>query len=106
VLSGGERRRLEIARSLVLSPSFVLLDEPFAGIDPLTVVDIQKIIGDLSQAGIGVLMTDHNVRDTLAVTNRAYIISDGKILAAGTPAELSADPDVRRIYLGEGFKLN
>jgi lipopolysaccharide export system ATP-binding protein len=106
VLSGGERRRLEIARSLVLSPSFVLLDEPFAGIDPLTVVDIQKIIGDLSHAGIGVLMTDHNVRDTLAVTNRAYIISEGKILAAGTPSELSADPEVRRIYLGEGFRLN
>ena len=105
-LSGGERRRLEIARSLVLSPSFVLLDEPFAGIDPLTVVDIQKIIGDLSHAGIGVLMTDHNVRDTLAVTNRAYIISEGKILAAGTPSELSADPEVRRIYLGEGFRLN
>src|SRR5579872_2057795 len=101
VLSGGERRRLEIARSLVLSPSFVLLDEPFAGIDPLTVVDIQKIIADLSSAGIGVLVTDHNVRDTLAVTNRAYIISEGKILAAGTPDELSADADVRRIYLGE-----
>jgi len=106
VLSGGERRRLEIARSLVLSPSFVLLDEPFAGIDPLTVVDIQKIIADLSEAGIGVLITDHNVRDTLAVTNRAYIISDGKILAAGTPLELSANADVRRIYLGEGFRLN
>ncbi len=106
VLSGGERRRLEIARSLVLSPSFVLLDEPFAGIDPLTVVDIQKIIADLSEAGIGVLVTDHNVRDTLAVTNRAYIISEGKILAAGTPAELSANADVRRIYLGEGFRLN
>ncbi|HEV3481899.1 MAG TPA: LPS export ABC transporter ATP-binding protein [Candidatus Acidoferrales bacterium] len=106
VLSGGERRRLEIARSLVLSPSFVLLDEPFAGIDPLTVVDIQKIIADLSKAGIGVLITDHNVRDTLAVTNRAYIISDGKILAAGTPLELSANADVRRIYLGESFRLN
>lgn len=106
VLSGGERRRLEIARSLVLSPSFVLLDEPFAGIDPLTVVDIQKIIADLSEAGIGVLITDHNVRDTLAVTNRAYIISDGKILATGTPLELSADADVRRIYLGESFRLN
>jgi len=106
VLSGGERRRLEIARSLVLSPSFVLLDEPFAGIDPLTVVDIQKIIADLSAAGIGVLVTDHNVRDTLAVTNRAYIISDGKILAAGTPADLSANADVRRIYLGENFRLN
>jgi len=106
VLSGGERRRLEIARSLVLSPSFVLLDEPFAGIDPLTVVDIQKIIADLSEAGIGVLITDHNVRDTLAVTNRAYIISDGKILAAGTPLELSANAEVRRIYLGESFRLN
>jgi lipopolysaccharide export system ATP-binding protein len=106
VLSGGERRRLEIARSLVLSPSFVLLDEPFAGIDPLTVVDIQKIIADLSAAGIGVLVTDHNVRDTLAVTHRAYIIHAGKILAAGTPVDLSANADVRRIYLGQGFRLN
>jgi lipopolysaccharide export system ATP-binding protein len=106
VLSGGERRRLEIARSLVLSPSFVLLDEPFSGIDPLTVVDIQKIIADLSAAGIGVLVTDHNVRETLAVTNRAYIISNGKILFAGTPAELSTNADVRRIYLGESFRLN
>jgi lipopolysaccharide export system ATP-binding protein len=105
VLSGGERRRLEIARSLVLSPSFMLLDEPFAGIDPLTVEDIQEIISNLSAAGIGVLITDHNVRDTLAVTNRAYIINDGKILAAGTPAELSSNADVRRIYLGEGFRL-
>jgi lipopolysaccharide export system ATP-binding protein len=105
VLSGGERRRLEIARSLVLSPSFMLLDEPFAGIDPLTVEDIQEIISNLSAAGIGVLITDHNVRDTLAVTNRAYIINDGKILAAGTPAELSGNSDVRRIYLGEGFRL-
>src|ERR1700726_1270829 len=106
VLSGGERRRLEIARSLVLSPSFVLLDEPFSGIDPLTVVDIQKIIADLSAAGIGVLVTDHNVRETLAVTNRAYIISDGKILYAGTPADLAANSEVRRVYLGEGFRLN
>jgi lipopolysaccharide export system ATP-binding protein len=106
VLSGGERRRLEIARSMVLSPSFVLLDEPFAGIDPLTVVDIQKITADLSGAGIGVLITDHNVRDTLAVTNRAYIISGGKILAAGTPSTLSDNPEVRRIYLGEKFRLN
>jgi lipopolysaccharide export system ATP-binding protein len=106
VLSGGERRRLEIARSLVLSPSFMLLDEPFAGIDPLTVEDIQEIISNLSAAGIGVLITDHNVRDTLAVTNRAYIINDGKILAAGTPAELSGNPDVRRIYLGESFQLH
>src|ERR1700735_1128586 len=106
VLSGGERRRLEIARSLVLSPSFVLLDEPFSGIDPLTVVDIQKIIADLSASGIGVLVTDHNVRETLAVTNRAYIINDGKILFAGTPEELSTNAEVRRIYLGEGFRLN
>ena len=106
VLSGGERRRLEIARSLVLSPSFVLLDEPFAGIDPLTVVDIQKIIADLSGAGIGVLVTDHNVRDTLAVTTRAYIINEGRILATGTPAELADNTEVRRIYLGEGFRLN
>ena len=106
VLSGGERRRLEIARSLVLSPSFVLLDEPFSGIDPLTVVDIQKIIADLSAAGIGVLVTDHNVRETLAVTNRAYIISEGKILFAGTPAALSTNAEVRRIYLGESFRLH
>jgi lipopolysaccharide export system ATP-binding protein len=106
VLSGGERRRLEIARSLVLSPSFVLLDEPFSGIDPLTVVDLQKIIADLSTAGIGVLVTDHNVRETLAVTDRAYIINNGKIFRAGTPAELSEDAEVRRVYLGEGFRLN
>jgi len=106
VLSGGERRRLEIARSLVLSPSFVLLDEPFSGIDPLTVVDLQKIIDDLSTAGIGVLVTDHNVRETLAVTDRAYIINNGKIFRAGTPAELSSDAEVRRVYLGEGFRLN
>ncbi|HYL46932.1 MAG TPA: LPS export ABC transporter ATP-binding protein [Candidatus Limnocylindrales bacterium] len=106
VLSGGERRRLEIARSLVLSPSFILLDEPFSGIDPLTVVDIQKIIADLSAAGIGVLVTDHNVRETLAVTTRAYIINEGKILYAGTPANLAANAEVRRVYLGEGFRLN
>jgi lipopolysaccharide export system ATP-binding protein len=106
MLSGGERRRLEIARSLALRPSFVLLDEPFSGIDPLTVVDLQKIISDLSAGGIGVLVTDHNVRDTMAVTNRAYIIHDGKIFRAGTPAELSSDPEVRRVYLGEKFQLN
>ena len=106
VLSGGERRRLEIARSLVLLPSFVLLDEPFSGIDPLTVVDLQKIIASLSAAGIGVLVTDHNVRETLAVTNRAYIINGGKIFRAGTPADLSSDPEVRRVYLGQGFRLN
>jgi lipopolysaccharide export system ATP-binding protein len=106
VLSGGERRRLEIARSLVLSPSFILLDEPFSGIDPLTVLDIQRIIADLSAAGIGVLVTDHNVPQVLAVTNRAYIINEGKILYAGTPVDLAADSEVRRIYLGEGFRLN
>ncbi len=105
-LSGGERRRLDIARSLVLQPSFVLLDEPFSGIDPLTVVDIQKIIAELSRAGIGVLITDHNVRETLAVTQRAYIINDGKIFRAGTPENLSSDPEVLRVYLGEKFQLN
>ena len=105
-LSGGERRRLEIARSLVLEPAFILLDEPFSGIDPLTVVDIQKIIADLSAAGIGVLVTDHNVRETLRVTNRAYIISHGKIFRAGTPGELSSDAEVRRVYLGEHFRLH
>ncbi|HKW89122.1 MAG TPA: LPS export ABC transporter ATP-binding protein [Candidatus Acidoferrales bacterium] len=106
MLSGGERRRLEIARSLALRPSFVLLDEPFSGIDPLTVVDLQRIIKDLSSVGIGVLVTDHNVRETLAVTNRAYIIHDGRIFRAGTPAELSNDAEVRRVYLGENFRLN
>jgi lipopolysaccharide export system ATP-binding protein len=106
VLSGGERRRLEIARSLALQPSFVLLDEPFSGIDPLTVLDLQKIITDLSAAGIGTLVTDHNVRDTLAVTDRAYIIHGGKILSSGTPDELSKDAEVRRLYLGENFRLN
>ena len=105
VLSGGERRRLEIARSLVLSPSFVLLDEPFSGIDPLTVVDIQKIIAELSEAGIGVLVTDHNVRETLAVTDRAYIINEGKILYAGSPGDLAENAEVRRVYLGESFRL-
>ena len=106
MLSGGERRRLEIARSLVLDPSFILLDEPFSGIDPLTVVDIQKIISDLSHAGIGILVTDHNVRETLAVTDRAYIVQSGKIFRSGTPAALSADADVRRVYLGDNFRLN
>ena len=105
-LSGGERRRLEIARSLVLQPSFVLLDEPFSGIDPLTVVDIQRIIANLSASGIGVLVTDHNVRETLAVTNRAYIINEGRIFRAGTPNQLSGDIEVRRVYLGERFQLN
>ena len=106
VLSGGERRRLEIARSLALHPSFILLDEPFSGIDPLTVMDLQKIIAELSAAGIGALVTDHNVRETLAVTDRAYIIHGGKILSAGTPEELSGDAEVRRLYLGESFRLS
>jgi lipopolysaccharide export system ATP-binding protein len=105
-LSGGERRRLEIARSLVLDPSFILLDEPFSGIDPLTVIDIQKIIADLSRAGIGILITDHNVRETLAVTDRAYIVQSGRVFRTGTPSELSADLDVRRVYLGDHFRLN
>jgi lipopolysaccharide export system ATP-binding protein len=104
-LSGGERRRLEIARSLVLDPAFILLDEPFSGIDPLTVVDIQKIISELSDGGIGVLVTDHNVRETLRVTDRAYIISSGRTFRHGSPAELSQDAEVRRVYLGDYFEL-
>ena len=105
-LSGGERRRLEIARSLTLQPSFILLDEPFSGIDPLTVKDLQEIIRDLSRSGIGVLITDHNVRETLTVTDRAYILRNGKIFRMGRPDELSNDPEVRRVYLGDHFRLN
>ncbi len=105
-LSGGERRRLEIARALVLTPKFVLLDEPFAGIDPLAVLDIQRIIGRLRERGIGILVTDHNVRETLNITDRAYIISEGKILREGTPEELTSDFEVRKVYLGENFRLN
>jgi lipopolysaccharide export system ATP-binding protein len=105
-LSGGERRRLEIARSLVLDPAFILLDEPFSGIDPLTVRDIKKIIRDLSREGIGVLVTDHNVPETLSVADRAYIVNNGKIFRAGSPADLSNDSEVRRVYLGENFRLN
>jgi lipopolysaccharide export system ATP-binding protein len=105
LLSGGERRRTEIARALVLAPAFVLLDEPFAGIDPIAVLDIQEIIRHLKSMRIGVLITDHNVRETLKITDRAYIINDGAILRSGHPAELSADPQVRQIYLGEGFTL-
>ena len=105
-LSGGERRRLEIARSLTLQPSFILLDEPFSGIDPLTVKDLQEIIRALSRSGIGALITDHNVRETLSVTDRAYILRSGKIFRRGTPAELSSDPEVRRVYLGDHFRLN
>ncbi len=105
-LSGGERRRLEIARSLVLEPAFILLDEPFSGIDPLTVRDIKKIIRDLTHEGIGVLVTDHNVPETLSVADRAYIVNNGKIFRAGSPSELSNDSEVRRVYLGESFRLN
>jgi lipopolysaccharide export system ATP-binding protein len=105
-LSGGERRRLEIARSLTLQPSFILLDEPFSGIDPLTVKDLQEIIRELSRSGIGVLITDHNVRETLNVTDRAYIVNRGKIFRKGRPDELSNDPEVRRVYLGDHFRLN
>jgi lipopolysaccharide export system ATP-binding protein len=104
-LSGGERRRVEIARALTLSPKFILLDEPFAGIDPLAVQDIQGIIQMLKTKGIGILITDHNVRETLAITDRAYIISDGKIIEAGTPAEITASPRVREFYLGESFRM-
>jgi lipopolysaccharide export system ATP-binding protein len=106
MLSGGERRRLEIARSLTLEPSFILLDEPFSGIDPLTVKDLQEIIRNLAQSGIGVLITDHNVRETLTVTDRAYILKSGKIFRKGRPEELSNDPEVRRVYLGDHFRLN
>lgn len=105
-LSGGERRRLEIARALVISPKFMLLDEPFSGIDPITVLEIQKIVRGLKAAGIGVLITDHNVRETLRVTDRANIIHNGKIFRSGTPQELEADPEVRRIYLGDHFRLH
>jgi len=104
-LSGGERRRVEIARSLCINPSFILLDEPFSGIDPIAVLDLQKIIFDLKASGIGVLITDHNVRETLSVTDRAYIVNEGKIFRSGTPEQLSKDTEVRRVYLGETFSL-
>jgi lipopolysaccharide export system ATP-binding protein len=104
-LSGGERRRVEIARCLCISPSFILLDEPFSGIDPIAVLDLQKIIFDLKASGIGVLITDHNVRETLSVTDRAYIINEGRIFRAGTPEQLGNDPEVKRVYLGESFTL-
>jgi lipopolysaccharide export system ATP-binding protein len=104
-LSGGERRRLEIARALVLTPRYILLDEPFAGIDPLAVLDIQRIIGRLKDRGIGVLITDHNVRETLNITDRAYIINEGRILREGSPDQLTTDEEVRKVYLGENFRL-
>ncbi len=103
-LSGGERRRVEIARALVISPSFLLLDEPFSGIDPKQVLELQRIISNLKQAGIGILVTDHNVRETLSVTDRAYILHNGEVFRAGPPAELESDPEVRRVYLGESFR--
>jgi lipopolysaccharide export system ATP-binding protein len=105
-LSGGERRRVGITRALVLSPRFMLLDEPFAGIDPIAVTDIQKIIFHLKERGIGVLITDHNVRETLRITDRAYIVHDGAIFRSGTPASLAADDEVKRIYLGSEFRLD
>ena len=105
MLSGGERRRVEIARSLVIEPSFLLLDEPFSGIDPIQVLELQKIIFDLKRSGIGILVTDHNVRETLAVTDRAYIINNGRIFRSGSPEALGRDPDVKRVYLGENFSF-
>jgi lipopolysaccharide export system ATP-binding protein len=104
-LSGGERRRVEITRSLVTEPSFMLLDEPFAGIDPITVQDLQGIVRKLKERGLGVLITDHNVRETLSITDRSYIMYDGKILRSGTGDQLANDPDIREIYLGEAFRL-
>ena len=105
-LSGGERRRLEIARSLATTPAFILLDEPFAGIDPIAVIDIQAIIAHLKGRGIGILITDHNVRETLKITDRAYILTGGEVFRSGTPVELASDEEVRRVYLGEGFRLD
>jgi lipopolysaccharide export system ATP-binding protein len=104
-LSGGERRRVEIARALVIEPRFMLLDEPFAGVDPITVIDIQRIVRDLAARGIGVLITDHNVRETLGICHRAYIVNEGEVMAAGTPETILADDRVRAVYLGDGFQL-
>ncbi|HVJ05162.1 MAG TPA: LPS export ABC transporter ATP-binding protein [Candidatus Saccharimonadales bacterium] len=104
-LSGGERRRVEIARALCINPSYILLDEPFSGIDPIAVLDLQKIIFTLKESGIGILITDHNVRETLSVVDRAYIINEGRIFRTGTPEQLGNDPEVKRVYLGESFTL-
>ena len=104
-LSGGERRRVEIARALAAEPRFVLLDEPFAGVDPLSVIDIQRIMNELTAKGIGVLITDHNVRETLGVCQRGYVVSGGTVMASGTPEEILANPQVREVYLGQSFRM-
>lgn len=104
-LSGGERRRVEIARSLAAEPRFILLDEPFAGVDPISVLDIQRIINHLKERGIGVLITDHNVRETLGICEKAYILNDGNLIASGTPSEILLDDHVKEVYLGQDFRL-